>query len=112
MDEATEIALRTAAAEKLNESLAKRITRWKRTRLALLLASLSFAAGFLAYRPWALLAPPFFIAAFCFLMLYLAARDQLREVKARRWKSQTPFISRLNEARRLKLEAQQKLPAK
>lgn len=106
MDE-TELPLRIEAAAKLNASLARRVTRWKRTRLALFIASLLVAVGCCFHPSLVILSPPFFIAAFCFFMLYLAARDQLTEVESRRWKSQTPWISKLNEARRIKMESGQ-----
>lgn len=106
MDE-TEIPLRIEAAAKLNASLARRVIRWKRTRLVLFVISLVVAVGCFFLQSLMILSPPFFLAAFCFLMLYLAARDQLREVESRRWTSQTPWISKLNEARRIKLESRQ-----
>jgi hypothetical protein len=102
MDEQTELVLRTEAASRLNASLADQIIRWKRTRLVLLLILLALAIACCFFPSWTLFTPPLFLGAMCFLFLYLEARDQLREVKARRWKSQTPFISRLDEARRQK----------
>ncbi|MBI1903858.1 MAG: hypothetical protein HYS13_22370 [Planctomycetia bacterium] len=82
-------------ARKLNEMLAEQVARWKRGRLAWTIALAAAGIGALFFKPVILLAPPCFIGAFIMLLLYLDARDQLREVKSRRCVSATPRVSRL-----------------
>ncbi len=84
------------SASEMNASFASRVNRWKRVRLGIALA-LSSVAGVLAFFPsMAVLSVPCLIAAFIAYLLYLDARDEVREVKARNWNSPTPRISKLS----------------
>jgi len=88
------------SARRLNESLAKRVRRWKRSRLAA--AAVLLGAGLaLAWLKTAalLFAVPCFLGAFIAFLLYLDSRDQLREVESREWVSPTPKISNLGQRR-------------
>ena len=79
-------------ATKWNRQLADRVARWKRLRfsLAVLFTSGGIAAVFSGSASiWSV---PCFIVAFMAYLLYLDARDQLREIRARKWKSITPRI--------------------
>ena len=83
------------SAAKWNRELAGRVTRWKRVRLSLaillglvgLVAALSGSASI-----WSV---PCFVLATIAYLLYLDSRDQVREIRARRWTSITPRIRRI-----------------
>lgn len=81
------------SAARWNSNLALRVRRWKRLRLTF--AILFAAAGIVAVFFNATLAwtAPCSIAALIAYVLYLDSRDQLREVKSRKWKSITPRIA-------------------
>lgn len=82
-------------AAKWNRQLASRVTRWKRLRLtlAILLSVVGIATAFSgSVSTWTV---PCFVAAFIAYLLYLDARDQLREVNARKWNAITPRIARV-----------------
>lgn len=88
------------SAARWNVALARRVTRWKRLRLALAIvfAGIAIAALFLGSASiWSV---PCFIAAFIAYLLYLDSRDQLREIRARNWATITPRISGIAERNR------------
>ena len=95
--------VRARSARKLNDALANRIIRWKRFRLsfAIALAMIGICAFFFNFY---LLSVPLFICSLILTLLYLDARDQLREVLSRNWISATPRI------RRPSGESQTKMP--
>ena len=83
------------SAAKWNAEFAKRVTRWKRLRLAIAIvfAGIGVAALFsVAASIWSV---PCFVAASIAYLLYLDSRDQLREIRARKWATITPRISRI-----------------
>ena len=84
------------SAAKWNRELAARVARWKRLRFSLTIlftigGIATVFSGFAAI--WSV---PCFIAAFVAYLLYLDSRDQLREIRARKWNSITPRIHRVN----------------
>ena len=79
-------------ATRWNRSLAKRVARWKRTRLAAAVVLSAIGVVLLLIPNWAVLAAPCFVAAIIAYVLYLDARDQLRVVRARRWGTITPRL--------------------
>ena len=83
-------------AGKRNEALAERVTRWKRCRLgcAIGLAVAGIGAFFFSagVSSWSV---PCFLGAFIAYLLYLDSRDQVREIRARRWHAITPRMDRL-----------------
>ena len=89
--------VRAAAASKLNEDLANQVARWKRARLAaaILLAAVGIGAFFV--KAVAVFSVPCLLGALIACLLYLDARDQLREVKLRNWVSATPRFSKISE---------------
>ncbi len=82
------------SAARWNSNLAGRVRRWKRLRLtcAILFAGVGIVTVF--FKAALIWSTPCFIAAFIAYLLYLDSRDQLREVKVRKWKSITPRIAR------------------
>lgn len=77
-------ALRKRARER-NEQLARRTRRWKQTRVVLMTVFV-VAGTVLAYFSESLLAAvPLYAIAVLFLILYLDARGQEREILGRRW---------------------------
>jgi hypothetical protein len=83
---------RSDAALKLNRALENRVARWKAVRLT---AAIGLAViGMLAalFEGFAIYSIPCLIGAFIAALLYLDARDQLREVRSRTWDSATPRI--------------------
>jgi threonine/homoserine/homoserine lactone efflux protein len=80
------------AATQFNTALVQQVTRWKRVRGSV--AGTLLVIGLALVYVKSFYAPPFILAAGVAFLLYLAARDQLREVKARRWKSPTPRVSK------------------
>lgn len=78
-----------------NDELAHRVTRWKRLRLtiAVLLAAVGVVSAFAGSA--FLWTTPCLIAASVAYLLYLDSRDQLREVKSRKWKASTPRTTHL-----------------
>jgi len=87
-------------AREWNNALARRVTRWKRLRLAIavLLTGVGIATTFSTVA-WAW-SVPCFLAAFIAYLLYLDSRDQVREIRSRSWATITPRISRLKERTR------------
>lgn len=88
------------SAAKWNHELARRVTRWKRLRLTLatVLTAIGTATAFSGSASiWSV---PSFLAAFVAYLLYLDSRDQLREVKARRWNTLTPRTARITAPKR------------
>ena len=86
---------RTEAAAKLNQSLAVRVARWKRLRLSLTVVMTVCGIALFLVRGASFFAVPCLIAAFIAYLLYLDARDELREVRSRSWVSVTPRIGKL-----------------
>lgn len=83
------------AARHLNQALAERIGRWKRFRLAMAGGLAAMGVGLLFVNFLAFYSIPFLLAAFIAFLLYLDARDAIREVNARKWDFPSPRISRL-----------------
>jgi len=83
------------AARNLNQALADRISRWKRLRLAMAVVLAAMGVGLLFLNPLALYSVPVLLAAFIAFVLFLDARDEIREVNARKWEFPSPRISRL-----------------
>ena len=79
----------------LNRELAARVKRWKHVRLTVTLVLGAMGVALFFVNSGAAFSVPVLLAAFLALLLYLDARDQLREVNARRWQFPTPRISRL-----------------
>jgi hypothetical protein len=86
-------------ATEWNRQLARRVVRWKRLRvtIATLLAVAGVTTAF--FDSTSVWSGPCLIASFLAYLLYLDARDQLREVKARRWNRLTPRIAGVTGAR-------------
>ena len=83
------------AARHLNQALAERIGRWKRFRLAMAVGLAAMGVGLLFVNSLAFYSIPFPLAAFIAFLLYLDARDAIREINARKWDFPSPRISRL-----------------
>jgi hypothetical protein len=84
-------------AKKWNAELAKRVARWKRVRLASAIVFTVLGAGIL-YLNWTpIWSVPCFVIALIAYLLYVDSRDQLREIKGRKWATITPRISRLGQ---------------
>ena len=79
-----------AVAARMNEKLAQRVNRWKRLRIALAAGFAACGLLIIVLLQELLYAVPLFAMAFICLMLYLAARDHLRAIKRRNWKTITP----------------------
>ena len=84
-----------ARASELNRALAERITRWKRFRLGAAIVLGVVGIAFASFNSVAVFAVPFLIGAFIASLLYLDARDAVRDVNSRNWGSATPRISKL-----------------
>ena len=83
-------------AAKWNGELAGRVRRWKRLRFSLAIV-LTFVGIGTAFSGWASIwSVPSFIMAFIAYLLYLDSRDQLREIRARKWHSITPRLRHMN----------------
>lgn len=83
-------------ATKWNNQLAGRVRRWKRIRFSLAIVFTFVGIG-TAFSGWASIwSVPSFIMAFIAYLLYMDSRDQLREIRARRWHSITPRIRRMD----------------
>ena len=93
------VTVELESASRLNQSLAKRVRRWKRLRLGMATVLLVVGVGAVLLKTASVFAVPCFIGAFVVYLLYLEARDHLREVESRQWVSATPRISKLREAR-------------
>ena len=77
-------------AQERNERLAERATRWGRLRLGLtILLIVAGCAMALTLRSLAI-SFPFFGLALLFLILYLDANGQAREIRRRNWKTLFP----------------------
>ena len=85
----------TDLASDLNTELARRVTRWKRLRLAIAIVLCGIGIVLAFFNSVAVFAAPLFIGAFIAYLLYLDARDEAREVETRKWGSATPRISKL-----------------
>lgn len=80
------------AANRLNQSFAQRVGRWKRFRLAGMIASV--IAGVAAIvADISLASVPCFLLAIVFCLFYFDAREQQKQVEGRRWSSATPKTS-------------------
>ena len=88
------------AARRWNRDLAKRVRRWKRSRLAWAIGLSTAGIATFLWKSASLWSPPCFIGAFIAYLLYLDSRDQLREVEARNWTSITPRINRISRQKR------------
>jgi len=84
-------------ASELNNALARRVTRWKRLRLAIAITLCAVGTALASFNSVAVFSVPLLIGAFIAYLLYLDARDEAREVKSRKWGSATPRISKLVE---------------
>ncbi|NQU23157.1 MAG: hypothetical protein HQ567_17910 [Candidatus Nealsonbacteria bacterium] len=83
-----------STATEWNDALAKRVTRWKRLRLAAAIVLTAVGIATLFAGPASIWSVPCFIVAFIAYLLYLDSRDQIREIRARRWSAITPRIGR------------------
>jgi hypothetical protein len=92
------------AALKLNRALANRVDRWKRVRFIMAVGLTAAGTGLLFADAWAIFSVPLFLAAFLALLLYFDARDEVREVRARKWEFPTPKMSRLKNRKPLQAQ--------
>ena len=92
--------VRARAASLLNEALASRVARGKRLRLAIAILLAGTGIGAILIQAISVFSVPCLIGAFIAYLLYLDARDQLREVKSRNWSCATPRISTLGNLHR------------
>ena len=77
-------------ARERNLQLARRILRWSRLRLALTLMFV-IVGGVVAVASGSFLAAfPFFAMGVLFLILFLDASEQVREIRRRNWKTLRP----------------------
>lgn len=77
-------------ASERNLQLARRVLRWSRLRLALTLMFV-IVGGVVAVASGSFLASfPFFALGVLFLILFLDASEQVREIRRRNWKSLRP----------------------
>lgn len=97
---------RAKATIQLNATIATQVGRWKRTWGWLTAATVVVGIIAMGIPGFAMFTPPCILAAIIFFLLYLTARDQLREIRSRRSASPTAFISRIEEARRRHQEQQ------
>ena len=77
-------------ASERNLQLARRVLRWSRLRLALTLMFV-IVGGVVAVASGSFLAAfPFFAMGVLFLILFLDASEQVREIRRRNWKTLRP----------------------
>ena len=94
-----------SAATQWNDALAERVARWKRLRLAAAIVLTAVGIATLFAGPASIWSVPCFIVALIAYLLYLDSRDQVREIKARRWSAITPRIGRITTRKREDAEA-------
>lgn len=85
----------SVAARNLNQALADRMKRWKWLRFSMAVMLAATGVGLLFVKFLAFYSIPVFLAAFIAFVLFLDARDAIREVNARKWNFPSPRISRL-----------------
>jgi hypothetical protein len=86
---------RSEAARNLNRALADRMNRWKWLRLSMAVVLAATGVGLLYVKFLAFYSIPVLLAAFIAFVLFLDARDAIREVNARKWNFPSPRMSRL-----------------
>jgi hypothetical protein len=91
MTEQTTDANQQRASER-NQQLARRVRRWSRTRLAVMFLFV-IVGGVVAVATGSLLATfPFFAMGVLFLILFLDANEQVREIRRRKWRTLRPTL--------------------
>jgi hypothetical protein len=78
-------------ARERNERLAARVGRWSRTRLALTILCAAIGCAIVVALRSVAIAFPLFALSVLFLVLYLDAHDQVREIRRRNWRTLNPF---------------------
>jgi len=81
-------------ARERNERLAERFRGWSRTRLGLTILCAGLGCAIAAVSRSVSIAFPLFALAVLFLVLYLDAHDQVREIRRRNWSTLRPFRPR------------------